>query len=411
MKLCRLTTVYPIYWKAFYTKHPTLENQSYAAQKTQIDYDAFGWADFWSHALTPLGYEVMEINANIQPLQTAWAKENGFTKIGKNWIEQIAFEQVKAFQPDILFMDDYVTFSRDWITHLKQTCSSIRVVLGWCGAPYQDTDVFKAYDLVLSCIPELVQEFRQLGHSSEHLHHAFDPRILERLPKQKTREIPVSFVGQIDRENNKHQTREQLLEYLSSRVPLQIFTPSFQNACWQQDLKTFVKQNLYKLNTRLKQSRVPEKWRSRLPGLTQANKWSSLPVNPVNIRLKSFIHSPVFGLDMFQTLQCSKITLNSHINLSANSASNMRLFEATGAGTCLVTDAKSNLHELFDLGSEVVTYQTPEECVNKLKWLLENEAQRLQITQAGQQKTLASHTFKSRALILDKILHQAMSTT
>jgi spore maturation protein CgeB len=75
MKLLKLTTFYPSYINNFYACHPKLANKSYFEQKMALNYDAFGWADFWSEALTPLGYEVMEIVANAMPMQKAFAKE------------------------------------------------------------------------------------------------------------------------------------------------------------------------------------------------------------------------------------------------------------------------------------------------------------------------------------------------
>ena len=77
MKLFKLTSFYTAYIQDFYAKRPALEGQSYARQKAALDYDAFGEGDFWSYALTPLGYEVMEVTANIEPLQKAWAGEHG----------------------------------------------------------------------------------------------------------------------------------------------------------------------------------------------------------------------------------------------------------------------------------------------------------------------------------------------
>ena len=58
------------------------------------------------------------------------------------------------------------------------------------------------------------------------------------------------------------------------------------------------------------------------------------------------------------------MTLNHHIDVAEAYAGNLRLFEATGVGTLLVTDWKKNLHEMFEAGKEVVTYRTPEECVS-----------------------------------------------
>ena len=51
----------------------------------------------------------------------------------------------------------------------------------------------------------------------------------------------------------------------------------------------------------------------------------------------------VWGLDMYRALARSKITINRHINVAENNANNMRLFEATGTGSLLITDRKDNL--------------------------------------------------------------------
>ena len=50
----------------------------------------------------------------------------------------------------------------------------------------------------------------------------------------------------------------------------------------------------------------------------------------------------------------------------------MRLFEATGAGACLITDRKVNLPAMFEPDVEVVTYSSVEECSEKVRYLLES---------------------------------------
>ena len=89
----------------------------------------------------------------------------------------------------------------------------------------------------------------------------------------------------------------------------------------------------------------------------------------------------------------------------------MRLYEATGVGTCLLTDWKPNLHELFEPDKEVVAYQSPEECVEKIKWLLEHPEERERIAQAGQARTLQKHTFAQRAIQLNEIIQTNLSLT
>jgi spore maturation protein CgeB len=111
---------------------------------------------------------------------------------------------------------------------------------------------------------------------------------------------------------------------------------------------------------------------------------------------------------MYQTLADSKVTLNIHADSSPTHASNMRLFETTGVGTCLLTDWKSNLATLFEPDREVIVYSSSAECVEKARWLLANPGPRQAVAMAGQQRTLRDHTFARRAHLFDGIIRSAL---
>lgn len=136
---------------------------------------------------------------------------------------------------------------------------------------------------------------------------------------------------------------------------------------------------------------------------------SSDQCRPVNPKLKPSLKAPVFGLEMFQLVADSLLTLNIHADSSPDFASNMRLYEVTGAGSCLVTDWKQNLHELFEADREVIVYKSAEECLEKVKWLLDNRQAALEIGRAGQSRTLNNYTFAHRAGSLAEILAKALS--
>jgi spore maturation protein CgeB len=103
-----------------------------------------------------------------------------------------------------------------------------------------------------------------------------------------------------------------------------------------------------------------------------------------------------WGRDMYRVLHQSQITLNHHIGVAGPYANNMRLYEATGVGTLLMTDWKQNLKEIFDPGKEIVTYRTPEECAELLTYYLEHSGQREAIARAGQERTLRDHNYCQR---------------
>jgi spore maturation protein CgeB len=281
-------------------------------------------------------------------------------------------------------------------------------MLGWCGAPFVDATVFKAYDVVLSCIPELVESFREMGHRSEHINHAFDPRIIERIDLEVEPYIDFSFIGSIFRNNRFHLERERMLERIVRLGNIEIFS-SGAEMTHVDDLKTIAKQGLYGVMGGLRAIGVSKEILKTIPVVGKAADWESMPLRPVNPRLKPYMKPAVFGLEMFQTLRNSRTTLNSHVDISPRSASNMRLFEATGVGTCLVTDWKENLHELFEPEKEVVTFRSTEECVEKVNWLLEHPKEREEIAKAGQARCLRDHTYAQRALRLNEIIKREMA--
>ena len=129
----------------------------------------------------------------------------------------------------------------------------------------------------------------------------------------------------------------------------------------------------------------------------------------VDERIARRSRPPLFGLEMFGQLRAGRVALNTHIDISPVSASNMRLFEATGVGTCLLTDRKENLPQLFEPDAEVVTYRDAAECVEKVRYLLGHEAERRRIADAGQRRTLRDHTFADRASRIDAVIREALS--
>jgi len=118
---------------------------------------------------------------------------------------------------------------------------------------------------------------------------------------------------------------------------------------------------------------------------------------------------------MFRTLAASKIVVNYHGDVAQSYANNMRLFEATGTGALLVTDWKTNLHEMFEIDKEVIAYRTHEECAEMIRYYLEHEEEREQIARAGQQRTLRDHTYYQRMQdlvdIVQRYLQQPVAVT
>jgi len=370
--------------------------------------DAYGWADFWSTALSKLEYEVDEVVSNAEPMQRAWASEHGLSYNDNNWLLEITTAQIKAFRPDVLFVNDYVTYSAAYLRQLKAECSFIHLVLGWCGAAYSDASVFTEYDVVLSGAPELVCTFRSQGHRCEHLNLAFDPRVLERLrPGEPT--VDFGFMGTIVKKNEFHNAREQLIVDLLEQTPLRIWTDA-PSPSLQERGNVLVRQWAFDAVRAASRVGVSEAMLKSLPGAKNVKHWKARPALPPRLddRILRAARSPLFGMEMFQQLQRTRVSLNTHVDIARTHASNMRLYEATGAGSCLLTDAKPLLHELFEPDVEVVAYANADECVEKVNYLLAHEEERRAIAKAGQQRTLRDHSFDNRAARLDEIIQKEL---
>jgi spore maturation protein CgeB len=406
MRLIRITTDYPVYLNRFYRSHPQLKEQAYSVQYNALVDDCFAWADFWTHALNKLGYEAWEPVGNAESQQKAWAHEHGIAYDENNWLTDIITAQVKDFQPDILFVTDYHTYKREFLDHLRSVAPSIRLVIGWCGAPYTDASVFNAYDLVLSNITSLVEHFRSNGHRSEQMLHAFDPRVLNKIQRRSQKTIPFSFVGSIFKAETFHNEREKLVRYLVRHSGLQIWSDI--QVPQIEEYRELVKlKNKFIAMRRLRQVRGGNTLTRILPQYRDLDSTAEPDIsNYVAFEIAEKASPGLYGLAMYQLLHDSKLTFNNHIDISAQFANNLRLYEATGVGTCLLTDWKGNLSDIFEPDIEVVTYRSADEAADKVRYLLAHDDERRQIAEAGQRRTLRDHTFDLRAQQLDELIRR-----
>lgn len=420
MRLLKLGVYYSAYLHQFYKQHPTLASQDYNAQHCALIDDCFGSSDFWTTALSKLGYETSDLIANAEPLQKMWAKEQGLTFNHSNWLFDITGAQVQAFQPDVLLVADYSTVTAEFLRHLKDSCPSIRLILGWCGAPFQDGSIFRECDIVLSCVPEMAAHFQENGHRSRHVNHAFDPRILERIDTSAPSTSDFVFIGSIIKSDQFHLEREKILSKLVAETGLEIWSEAgLPSGSGGQHDTPFGVSAADGNRARVAASHWSQQISAQPllgPIARRASQFIfggsdrfSLDLPIVKHQIRRLARSPLFGLRMFQQLHDSRVALNTHIDISPLSASNMRLFEATGVGTCLLTDWKSNLSDLFELDSEVVTYRCADECVEKVEYLLEHDSERRRVAANGQRRTLRDHTFDHRAAQIDGVIHEALA--
>jgi spore maturation protein CgeB len=372
MRIQILDTYYALFLSSLYARVPELGTKPYDEQLSLILDECFGTSDFYSSNLKKLGHEATEVVVNCEPLQRQWALEHHLqlddklrwtiTRKGQlpwlirskqsDWFYKVLARQIKEYRPDVLYVQDMNMVGETFIEEMKPYCG---LIAGQIACPIKQDSNFRVYDYITSSFPHFVDQFRKEGIASDYLKLGFDPRVLEHNHTADSHQ--AVFVGSL---SVAHQSRIKLLEMLAADRKIEI-------------------------------------WGSGIESLSK------------NTTLHQVYHEESWALDMYSVLRNSKIALNHHIDLAGVTANNMRLFEATGVGTMLLTDWKINIGDMFEPGKEVVTYRSPEECVELLSYYLSHEVERATIARAGQLRTLNEHTYFHRMQELSELLAKQLS--
>ena len=121
-----------------------------------------------------------------------------------------------------------------------------------------------------------------------------------------------------------------------------------------------------------------------------------------------FSKKPLFGKDMLNIIKKSKILINKHIE-DTEYAGNMRLFEATGSGSMLITDYKKDLENLFVVDEEIIVFNNNDELFDLINYYLKNDEIRLKIAKNGYKKTFDVHNYHNRVKKLDKFIKSKLN--
>lgn len=348
MRFLVVQSWYPSFLDAHYRARPGLAERPYREQWESLMASSFSASDSYSTSLRALGHEADEVIVNCRPLQERWAAENGLPLrrrlrpgIRPDWQEEIALAQVEAFRPDIVHVDLLTPLLPATVDRFSALAA---LVVGQIATFRPPADHLDPYGLIITSFPHFVPAFQAEGRRSAYLPLAFDPRVLDRLPAA-TEEYDGVFVGGLGRAW--HGKGNDLLEVAARSLPIDFWGYG-------------------------------------------AESW------PDDSPLRKRYHGEAWGLDMYQVFRSAKIGLNRHIDAAAGHANNLRLYDTTGVGCCLLTDAGSNLAELFEPGREVITYRDSNDLEAKLRHYLADDDARREIASAGQRRTLADHSWPVR---------------
>jgi glycosyltransferase involved in cell wall biosynthesis len=380
MRVLIVDTYYPRFLDEHYAGN-ALAQASYDEQLTALMDRSFGTSDVYSTELRALGHEAWDVVVNAAPLQAAWARENGMRSAGllaqaarmptraglaarRAFQHRVALEQIQQHRPDVLYCQDLSFFSPRELAAIRARGA---LVVGQIASPAPTEEVLRGYGLICTSFPHFVERFRSIGVATEYLPIGFDARVVDRLAargvdcmNQEGRDIDLSFIGSVN--PHVHPARVALLEELCRQRPIEI----------------------------------------------HGNGVDALPADSP---IREHFVGEAWGLDMYELLARSRVTVNRHIDAAEGYSNNMRLYEATGAGAMLLTDLGSNLSEIFHNGKEVVVYGTVDDLITAVDAYIDDEPLRAEVARSGQARTLGQHSYSGVIGELAQILEARLPSS
>jgi len=255
------------------------------------------------------------------------------------WRQKLLEQYIRHYKPDVLFIREPSHVDGRFWDRFRDEC----LIVGFTGVTALDPINWKAhrYDVILTLTDDYVNYFRAEGIES----HLFSYGVDERLPREvgiHAKQYDCTFVGYLG-------TRDQ-------RVKTK--------------LMDFIAQN------------VDFKW------------WG---VRGDEIEEKSALYrtyqGPVAGIEMVRIHKQSKIVLNEYPELLMGSGVNMRIKEVLNVGSFLLTRTARNIEWLEKAGA-LATFDSPEDCLRKVKHYLAEDAAREKIAAQGLRTALEHFNYR-----------------
>ncbi len=400
-------------------KNNITNDSSYEDIIASVEKSAVFYTNAFSDEFVARGHESKEFWVDFELLQKKWAQENDIKFSTPNWMAEILIAQILYFKPDIIyfqgaewFLKDRLNKNCDFLKIIKSDCPSVKKTILYSGYPTFEKSI-QNIDLLFCSPPSICNFYKKRGLNPILLYHAFDKNILNRISTKDQRKYDFTFAGSL----RAPESRYWMIRKLMSDTDLMLWTKNDSEEYGLRfSMKTFLKNNLHKkllLLNNINLSWLLPKKLTNTYNIFLDSKYYRYNLFEDFTKVKSLsktypdrCNDPVYGIEMYKLLSNSLITLNMHTDKTNNEVANIRMFEATGVGSCLVTDNGNNLNDLFEKDSELVTYSSYDEAKEKISYLLNNPNQALQIARAGQIKTLKNHTIGNRVEAIDQHIQE-----
>lgn len=372
MKIIKFDTLYP----SSYIEKRISQSQDEIQKMNYIEFHQWliklriTFSDYYSFNLMKHGWDSKEIFLDNKEYKRKCEKYYfGYSLFFNKLInrfksffseEKISFKEklikkiINVEKPDVIFIREQTTIRSKFWEQFNQKC--LIVCRMDCPVP-RDWSPY-SFDLIYSNIPTYISFFKTLNLTVKSNSNGFDKRVLEEVDRNIIKKFDVSYIGGLG--SSIFKSRTMLFEKL-----LQISNNTFSFSWWGYKMGDFDKDYPFLSKTYM---------------------------------------GEIAGLEMFQVYADSKIILNDYGDVAENTAVNMRIFEAMGVGSFLLTRKSSSLTNWENL---IDTYIDEYDCLNKILLYLENEMLREEKAKNGQNFILSNFNYENLMLMLSDELTNA----
>jgi spore maturation protein CgeB len=363
-KIVQIESIYPKFAGLLYKKFPDLGSKGFECQVDAILKSGWSGGQNIVPYLNPQKWDRHYLIPTLAPVQLAWVRDRHCDKkeIGARAILRA---QLDLIEPDVIYITDIGAFDFSILDELKRR----PLIVAWLASRFPNSVHWGKIDLLLSGIDAIRNEALRRGvravsdfNSAAPSFQSIKASLL--LPESSVNSLVFSgsfFPGY-------HDQRALMLMQVAVEVPA-------------------VSIDIYTEN--------------------------SFPISrDSSIRFKP----PVFGSEVIQTYSRYPLVVDARADFGLNEirfnrdTSNMRIFEATRAGSLLVTEYAPNLEVMFDIGKEIICYKSEGELFEHVSFYLSDRGRkdRESIAVAGFQRTIKCHTIEQRALQFDSLITRLM---
>lgn len=371
-RIVQVETFYQPYLDGFYAARPELAAAPHAAQINALIGDGFSALHNIAPYLEPLGWDAHFIVANCAQAQRAWLRDHQVsfppgTQVG---FAEALRAQIDALDPDVLYFSDATSFGADFVRSLRRRP---RLVVAWHAAPIPPGVDWSEVDLFLSGLSAMRTAAGLLGARSAERYMPGAPEWLPSKAGDADEAVDFLFTGSYT--SVQHARRNALLEALADHA----------RAC------------------------------GASCALHMTTPAAALPPS-----LAGFRRDAAFGVDMQRLLTTGRIVFDARSDMTGagpdgalydvagRETANMRLFEATAAGSFLLTERWNNVGDYFTPGVEVETFAGAAELLEKARYYLSRPDERRAIAAAGRRRCMEEHGMRKRAPLFDALIRRRL---